>query len=362
VLRLTLLVLVALLAAPGVAAAGTVSSNGTTVTFEGDAGHESVTVSQGATLVFEGNVAVGAGCAPGPMATVTCPVLPLVMRGAGGHDALSLKNTVGVATTLDGGTGSDVLRGGAGPDRIEARDGAPDGAACGGGADTVVADTIDSVSGCEAVDADASLELDADRDGWRRPTDCNDAAPAIHPAAADVPQNGIDEDCLSGDEIFADRDGDGTPSPLDCNDGDPGQHPRNKEIPGNDKDDDCDGRSFPLPLLQSTVSNRWRLSGEDLIGVRFVVSNVPRGTLVQLKCFGFKCPFDLVERRIRKFTKRVSLNRHVRGKRFRKGRRIELVLTNRRYFGRQVRYDVTGAAVPRVESLCRRFGGRPTNC
>ena len=110
------------------------------------------------------------------------------------------------------------------------------------------------------------------------------------------------------------------------------------------------------------MSNRWRLSGQDLIGVRFVVSDVPKGTLVQLKCFGAHCPFKLVERKIKKRTKTVSLNRYMQGKRFPKGRRIVLVLTNKKYFGREIRYDVDGSAVPRVESLCRRFGGRPTLC
>ena len=242
------------------------------------------------------------------------------------------------------------------------RDGGADGAACGAGADVVVADTIDSVSGCESVDASAALERDADHDGWAKPADCDDADPAIHPAAVDVPQNGIDENCVSGDELFADRDGDGTPSPLDCDDSDPGKRPGKKEIPGNNKDDDCDGRSFPLPLLQSTVSNRWRLSGQDLIGIRFVVSDVPKGTRVELKCFGSPCPFERIERTIRKTTKTLSLNRYVRGKRFPRGRRIELVLTNQRFLGRNIRYDVTGAPVPRVESLCRKFGGRPFNC
>ena len=358
-LRRAVLALALLLALPAAASAGTVSSTGGAVTFAGTADGETVGVTQaGNTVTFSGDVVAGPGCAALACAGTTS----IAIRGEGGADAITLAASVTIGATLDGGPGADVLRSGSGPDRLEVRDGGADGAACGAGADVVVADTIDSVSGCESVDASAALERDADHDGWAKPADCDDANPAIHPAAVDVPQNGIDENCVSGDELFADRDGDGTPSPLDCDDSDPGKRPGKKEIPGNNKDDDCDGRSFPLPLLQSTVSNRWRQSGQDLIGIRFVVSDVPKGTRVELKCFGSPCPFERIERTIRKTTKTLSLNRFVRGKRFPRGRRIELVLTNQRFLGRNIRYDVTGAPVPRVESLCRKFGGRPFNC
>lgn len=40
---------------------------------------------------------------------------------------------------------------------------------------------------------------DQDEDGFST-NDCNDANPAINPAAVDVPGNGIDEDCTKGDE------------------------------------------------------------------------------------------------------------------------------------------------------------------
>jgi len=357
VLRRAVLALALLLALPAAASAGTVSSDGTVITFEGTDAAETVTVTQAGNVTFTGDVVGGTNC-PGAV----CPGSSIVMRGAGGADAFTLRSSVMNGAVLDGGPGADVLRGGSGADTLQVRDGGADGAACGAGADTVVADTIDSVSGCETVDANAALERDADRDGWSKPADCDDAAPATHPAAVDIPQNGVDEDCVSGDELFADRDGDGTPSPLDCDDNDPDKRPGKKEIPGNNKDDDCDGRSFPLPLLQSTVSNRWRQSGQDLIGIRFVVSDVPKGTRVELKCFGSPCPLERIKQTVRKSTQTLSLNRHVRGKRFPKGRRIELVLTNKRFLGRNIRYDVTGAAVPRVESLCRKFGGRPFNC
>nr|MDQ5808441.1 hypothetical protein [Actinomycetota bacterium] len=45
--------------------------------------------------------------------------------------------------TIDGGAGNDVLRGGEGDDTLRARDGYADLVACGAGADTVEADTLD---------------------------------------------------------------------------------------------------------------------------------------------------------------------------------------------------------------------------
>ena len=45
-------------------------------------------------------------------------------------------------------------------------------------------------------------------------------------ALADVPDNGIDEDCSGADTTAADRDGDGTPRPQDCNDADDGDPAR----------------------------------------------------------------------------------------------------------------------------------------
>jgi Big-like domain-containing protein/hemolysin type calcium-binding protein len=54
--------------------------------------------------------------------------------------------------TIFGGAGADVLEGGPQDDVIDARDGTADVVTCGGGSDTVYADTVDSVSPtCEAV-------------------------------------------------------------------------------------------------------------------------------------------------------------------------------------------------------------------
>ena len=93
-------------------------------------------------------------------ATVTIPVAGTVLAGPGadritvdgpghelsggeGNDALH-----GGAgdDVLSGDQGADVIDGGPGGDRIAARDGAGDDVSCGDGADTVEADTLDSVA------------------------------------------------------------------------------------------------------------------------------------------------------------------------------------------------------------------------
>jgi Ca2+-binding RTX toxin-like protein len=53
--------------------------------------------------------------------------------------------------TLNAGDGADVVRGGDGNDTLSARDGTPDVIDCGEGTDSVVADRVDVVSGCETV-------------------------------------------------------------------------------------------------------------------------------------------------------------------------------------------------------------------
>jgi len=85
-------------------------------------------------------------------------------------------------------------------------------------------------------------EADADQDGYMIcEGDCNDANPAIHPAASEG-CNGLDDDCdgvIPADEADADQDGymicEG-----DCNDANPAIHPAASEG-CNGLDDDCDG-------------------------------------------------------------------------------------------------------------------------
>ena len=72
---------------------------------------------------------------------------------------------------------------------------------------------------------------------------------AGHPDGTEVPCNRIDEDCDGADLIDFDRDKDGLKRPLDCNDADARVHPGTPEVPGNKVDEDCDGKAEPFPSL-----------------------------------------------------------------------------------------------------------------
>ena len=83
--------------------------------------------------------------------------------------------------------------------------------------------------------------VDGDGDGYgSQSTDCDDTDPTAHDGAAEIPYDGVDQDCDGAD--LADVDGDGFEGPTaDCDDEDPGTHPDAEDLPYDGIDQDCDG-------------------------------------------------------------------------------------------------------------------------
>ena len=84
---------------------------------------------------------------------------------------------------------------------------------------------------------------DTDGDGFCAPVDCDDGDPTRHPLAAEVCDDGVDQDCQGGDLLCTpamDLDGDSYAPPADCNDGNPSVFPFAQELCDN-LDNDCDG-------------------------------------------------------------------------------------------------------------------------
>ena len=83
---------------------------------------------------------------------------------------------------------------------------------------------------------------DVDDDGYPTPDDCDDTDPDVNPGAAEVPGNGVDDDCAGGDLPDADRDGHGDDAygGDDCDDTSAWVYPGATEW-CDPIDQDCDG-------------------------------------------------------------------------------------------------------------------------
>ena len=99
------------------------------------------------------------------------------------------------------------------------------------------------VGGCDLFgDEPAPHERDQDGDGWRPlDGDCDDADAAVNPAATEIPDDGVDNDCDGEDlHVPVDGDGDGVPEGEDCDDDDFLNSPARDEW-CDGQDNDCDG-------------------------------------------------------------------------------------------------------------------------
>ena len=373
--RAVLIALALALLAPATAAAGTFSRVGDTIVYDDDNGSEDkIAVFDAGTVIRLtrfGAASLGPGAACRFSAnglSVDCPkdgATTVILDLRAGDDVAAVNSNVSIPVIFNGGdgndglfggSGTDIFRGGAGNDNIISRDGHGEDVDCGSGHDTAISDDADTRTSCE------EIEGDADGDGVRRPADCDDTNPAIRPGVADIPDDGIDQDCSGTDATNLDADGDGSPRPQDCDDANARIHPGAREIAGNGVDENCDTEVVPFRGLGGVIRTVWLPFGGRTINNVLSARALPKGTRIELRCSGSGCAFRKVVRKVRN-RRAVNLHGAFKGRALAPGARVELRLTRAGRIGRVLRYRIGSTpGVPRFEFKCKPPGRGVRDC
>ncbi len=115
--------------------------------------------------------------------------------------------------------------------------------------------------------------------------DCDDTDPSVHPGAPEVPKDGVDQDCDGADDIDGDGDGygDGDLGGDDCDDLDASVHPGARDYWGDGLDADCDGSDSAVAALSSaTVTISGADGAQELAGEDVAICDIDGDTLPDL--------------------------------------------------------------------------------
>jgi hypothetical protein len=147
-----------------------------------------------------------------------------------------------------------------------------------------------------------------------------------------------------------DRDGDGSSPPADCDDTNSTVHPGAAEIPGNGIDDDCSGGDQPGKVA-AIVAYDWHASRTGARVVRMRVRDAPAKAAVELSCSGKRCPF---KRRtaVVGASGTVSLTKLFRHRTLRSGSVVDVRITAPNSIGKVVRFQIRRRRVPQARTLC----------
>ena len=157
----------------------------------------------------------------------------------------------------------------------------------------------------------------------------------------------------------ADRDGDGVSPPADCLDTNSSVHPGAPEVPANGLDDDCVGGDQPGKVL-AVIAVGWHVKRSNVRLGRLQVHDAPPFAQIDVRCHG-KCRFR--HRRINADRRGLALLFRLIPHRMRPGSLLEIRITAPNMIGKVVRYQIRRGRLPLGRTLCLPLAAtKPARC
>jgi hypothetical protein len=160
-----------------------------------------------------------------------------------------------------------------------------------------------------------------------------------------------------------DADDDGALVPLDCRDNDPKIRPGIADIPQDGIDQDCSGADADYRLLNRKVRYAFDVSAAGAIGfTRLQVVPARVGDVVTLSCKGRGCPFKTRKVSVRTDRSTLSLLPYVRRVRLRNGATFVVRVTRSGTIGQYTRLKVQKRDLKALSRCVRPGVAQPVRC
>ena len=161
-----------------------------------------------------------------------------------------------------------------------------------------------------------------------------------------------------------DIDGDGVQTPTDCDDANPAIRPGAVDVPGDGIDQDCSGRDARFPLLNRAIAGSWATyAGPYTKFTELTVKPARTGDKVKLTCKGPGCERKGKTVRVKKDARRLSMLKHLKGAKLRKGAVVRLRVTRPATIGRVNTWTIRAPKSPKLVRRCVQPGKKkPVGC